>query len=537
MPAPKLANLRNVELVHAGTWDLASGKATTFSRADLIAAVAALACPAVHRPLLKLGHLDGRVPHVSEDGQPTIGWVGNLHTVLDGHGLVGDFQGLPAWMTEVDENGNFVLASAFPMRSLEGSFGFRCQLGHHHPFVLTAVALLGETPPGIGTLSSLQDIAALYSGVAASVGRAGTPVTVTIHASSRESTVPDPTPIMVTASVTLDDLRDEFRESASYDQWITEVVLNPLQLIVMDDGSSSLLRVPVTIGADDSITFGTAVPVKVTYVDDTEDADEQRIAASAQRIVFASRAESRPGRRQVRAADPTPTQTPASAPVSPSTPAPTVPATAVPEPTDPKEEPVPIMGDIRSRLGLPDDADDAAVLAALDERMQPAAPPDPTPEPGAVAPPAVPAQAPTPESAPEPVKELVAASAKPAEPAQPVTASVSKGDFDAALAEIGRLSKELATIHTRAQADEKAAFFDGAVRAGRLAPAERKDWETRYDRSPDLVREIVTAKAAGSAVPVGGPVGYAAGEPEAPEENFDEFFSPAALKALEGAKN
>jgi hypothetical protein len=204
----------------------------------------------------------------------------------------------------------------------------------------------------------------------------------------------------------------------------------------------------------------------------------------------------------------------------------------VPEPTDPKEEPVPIMGDIRSRLGLPDDADDAAVLAALDERMQPAAPPDPTPDPAAVVPPGVP-PTPAPEPAPEPVKELVSASAKPAEP---VAASVSKGDFDAALAEIGRLSKELAGIHTRAQADEKAAFFESAVRAGRLAPAERKDWEIRYDRSPDLVREIVTAKAAGSAVPVGGPVGYAAGEPEQPEENFDGFFSPAALKALEGAK-
>src|SRR5262249_21934435 len=155
---PALVTRPDVELMQPGTWQLSTGTAT-FTPDDLRAAVTALDCPAIRNPVIKLGHIDQRF-----DGEPAVGWIGNM--AVDSAGtLRGDYTGMPAWLDDV-------LPSAYPDRSIEGSYDFRCQLGHIHPFVVTAVALLGVTAPGIGTLESLQDVAELY-GVAASDPRRG----------------------------------------------------------------------------------------------------------------------------------------------------------------------------------------------------------------------------------------------------------------------------------------------------------------------------------------------------------------------------
>lgn len=161
--APALSAVRNVELIHTGRWAVSSGNWNA-SREDLLAAVAALDCPAVRRPVLKLGHSHGGQPLWAGNptGQPAVGWVDNLRLLNQGHTLVGDFAGMPGWLGDV-------AASAYPDRSVEGSYDFRCQIGHTHPFVVTAVALLGVTAPGVGTLRSLQDVGTLY-GVDAGAG-------------------------------------------------------------------------------------------------------------------------------------------------------------------------------------------------------------------------------------------------------------------------------------------------------------------------------------------------------------------------------
>lgn len=169
--APALSRVDRVELIHAGSWDISTGP-WTVDADDLAAAVGALDCPAVRRPVLKLGHTDPRF-----DGEPAVGWIDNLATLNDGQTLVGDYVGMPGWL-------GGVIASAFPDRSIEGLCGFQCQIGHTHPFVLTAVALLGVTPPGVGTLGSLQDIAALYGVAASNDPGDAVPVAVTVHAST-----------------------------------------------------------------------------------------------------------------------------------------------------------------------------------------------------------------------------------------------------------------------------------------------------------------------------------------------------------------
>ncbi len=154
-----LARRDGVELVRAGRWDISTGTWDA-APADLTAAIAALACPAVQKPIVKIGHTDKRF--TPGDGEPAIGWYENLRVTDGGHTLVAD-QVAPAWLTDVQ-------AAAWPNRSIEGTYNKRCGLGHRHPFVLEAVSLLGVTPPGVSTLkplNSLADVQALF-GVAAS---------------------------------------------------------------------------------------------------------------------------------------------------------------------------------------------------------------------------------------------------------------------------------------------------------------------------------------------------------------------------------
>lgn len=193
VPAPPpLVNVYGVELIHTGQWDISTGTWTATPE-DLQAAVAALDCPAIHRPHLKIGHVDPRF-----DGEPTFGWVSNLH-VEQGRTLVGDYMGVPAWLAAKDDAGNSVLSSAWPHRSIEGLYDYRCQIGHVHPFVLEAVALLGVTPPGVGTLQSLQDVAIAY-GVTADGGVVDRGIRIAVRVPARPTG--QVTDIPLTASTT-----------------------------------------------------------------------------------------------------------------------------------------------------------------------------------------------------------------------------------------------------------------------------------------------------------------------------------------------
>ncbi|PZG05384.1 hypothetical protein C1I95_32725, partial [Micromonospora craterilacus] len=111
-----------------------------------------------------------------------------------------------------------------------------------------------------------------------------------------------------------------------------------------------------------------------------------------------------------------------------------------------------LNADVRAQLGLAEDADDAAVLAALAGLKTQA------------------------EAAPAKVAAAAAAS-------------------DEMKAEIGRLSGELAEIRASAAADTKKAIFDKALGEGRIKGADRKSWEDRYDRAPEVTVEILASIA------------------------------------------
>jgi len=270
---PPLVTLPDVEITAVGTWRLASGE-ETFTAADLAAAVEAVQCPAIGDPVIELGHFDPRYnPDATPGlGIPAIGRVTDMALSPNGTKINANLAGMPGWL-------GAIAASAFPKRSIDARRNVVCQIGHLHSFVITGLALLGVTPPGVGVLGSLADVAALYGIQAASSGQpSGEPMS-------------DP----IEAAVTMEDVRrayyDDPHTLPTY--WITSVQLAPPQLIVCDDATSSLYRVPIKISGS-SVSFGDAVEVEIVY-DDVAAAAGLIHAAAPEALVFASAEESRAG--------------------------------------------------------------------------------------------------------------------------------------------------------------------------------------------------------------------------------------------------
>lgn len=485
--APALATKRDVELVQAGQWDLSTGR-VTFTPGDLASAVAALDCPAIRRPILKLGHTDPRF-----DGEPAVGWVDNVALADSGNTIVGDYVGMPAWLGDI-------IASAYPDRSVEGCFDFRCQLGHTHPFVLTAVALLGVSAPGIGTLGSLQDVATLY-GVAASSDQSGEHVAVTIHA-SKETPMPNPRPAQVAAGVSSEDVRRAYYENAPYSVWICEMQLEPLQLITVDDDSGQYARVPIVLNGD-TVTFGESVPVVIEYVDKPQ---AQQTAASA--LVFASRAESRPEQAPAPAGKPeTPQeaiQRVAKASGLTDTADQADPQTPPAEPdgeTQEEGDPMALDKGLRERLGLAEDADEDAILAAVDALRET-------------------------KPADGEHNEGDASEEQPATPALPEGVRMID---EAQLLELQEQAREGVAARAQQRNEARDRALDDAVKAGKFPPARRDHWAKLYDADPEGAKTTLASLEAGLVplVDAGAPGGEET--TESFDAEFDRLFPPHTI--------
>jgi hypothetical protein len=401
---PVLVQIPAVELIHTGFWQISTGPWEVTSD-DLYAAVAALECPAVRRPVLKLGHVDPRF-----DGEPAVGWVDNLAVSASGTELVGDYCGLPAWLGDV-------LASAYPDRSIEGYYDWRCQIGHVHPFYLDAVALLGVERPGVGTLESLQDIAALY-GVAAATDTT-TAGAFRVRVNAKGSPMTRPASPAVSASATVEEVRRSFYDGPAANNWwwIEALYVDPLEVIAIDDADGVLWRLPFTVADDGEITWGEAQQVRREYV-------AASTGLRAPMASWATRAESRPAAPRA-STDPT------------GPPAGTTEEDTVPD----------IIDEVRTRLGLPADADDSTVLEALNERL-PAE--QPTTDPAPVAPPAAPA----------PVPQTDGTVTVDAATWSQLQASAQRGE----------------EARARQEQDDRVALVSAAVADGRIPPARRDHW-------------------------------------------------------------
>lgn len=135
-------SFQGVELAKTGTWSASTGE-VTLTKADLASAVAAQH----HLPdiPLKFGHADPRFT-----GDPAVGVVRNLRTIDGGNTLVGDLEDIPAWLGDK-------LPQAYPQRSIEATANYSSN-GKQYRFVLTGLALLGESWPAVTDLPSLKEL-------------------------------------------------------------------------------------------------------------------------------------------------------------------------------------------------------------------------------------------------------------------------------------------------------------------------------------------------------------------------------------------
>lgn len=305
--------------------------------------------------------------------------------------------------------------------------------------------------------------------------------------------MPNPRPLQIAAAVSSEDVRRQYYENAPWSVWICEMQLDPLQLITVDDDSGQYARVPIVLDGD-TVTFGEAVPVRIEYVDmPAPAADGTPAAASAGRVVFASRAESRPGER------PTP---PVAAAQDPP---------AAPAVEDTKEGAAMDAALLRQALGLsPEATDDEVTEALASNGLSQPAETDGTTTDGD----------PTPEGEDAPA-ELVSASQLPAGTVAIDEATLAALRSDA---EDGRAARQQQLTEARDTA------ISAAIGQGKIPPARRAHWEAAWKADPEGAKATLASLAPGL-VPLadnGAPGGEEIGDPL--DAEIDRLFRPTARK-------
>lgn len=297
----------------------------------------------------------------------------------------------------------------------------------------------------------------------------------------------------VATSVSDEDIRRSYYEKAGYSMWITEMQLDPLQLIVSDDSTGKNFRVPVTLKGSE-FEFGEPIEVQVQYVDASK-------ASRASAITYASRDESTKG-------------LPAHKPISAADAARQIHNAPVANGGGSTTQEGPNMdpAQLREALGL-SEAEVSAftkVVSLLngqttpDPNPSPPAPPTPNPNP-----------TPAPPSPPAPGGETltptidavaVAAASKAARAAGVALVDPSELSRLRAAAENGNRAFEQLNTNRCEQ------VIEAAVKAGKFAPARADHYRMLWKSDPEGAEQTIN-DLQGNLVPVAAS-GYGAGAPE-----------------------
>lgn len=310
------------------------------------------------------------------------------------------------------------------------------------------------------------------------------------------------------STVSDEDIRRKYYESAGYSMWITEMQLDPLQLVVCDDSSGKYFRVPVTL-AGGEFTFGGPVEVAVQYVDTTKArasvswgsrgdslqgigtplVDREALARAVDAVTVAgqrdpirqvgntletpAQAAARIHAAAQRAAGATPDTTPVTGPSS------TEGGSVMPQAYDPVK--------IREALGLGPTATDPEVETAwaaafgkpAPATVPPAAPgtTDPTPTPAPTPP--------TPTPAPGAMGDL-------AKLAKAMGVTIIDPSQLAAMQNMAAQGKQ---AYDKQRADERDGIIEKAVAAGKIELSRVPDWQRKWDADPEGARQTLDALA------------------------------------------
>lgn len=136
-------DIRGAEIFKSGTWN-----GLTFSDEDLDGIVQSFdAMKLAGRVPLKFGHNEEQ-PFT--DGKPALGWVSKLWR--DGNRLLADFAAIPKIVYDAIKGELYKFVSVELLQEAERE-------GQTHPWVLSAVALLGADVPAVAGLKDLSTLA------------------------------------------------------------------------------------------------------------------------------------------------------------------------------------------------------------------------------------------------------------------------------------------------------------------------------------------------------------------------------------------
>lgn len=495
----KLVTVPNVPIVSTGTYQLATGE-TTFSAEDLADAVRAAQDPTIVSPRLKLGHNDTRFDEAIASGElggePAFGTVENLRLSDDAQTIIGDYCNIPDWLAAS-------LPSSYPGRSIEGGWNFTAASGHTYRLVITACALLGVVWPGVTSLDDLREVleqngeapeAIAADGGEFQGGRAERFVVARLIRPGDQAPARETQPADVTAGMDLGSIRMAFCGDLDDGEVPTVPETQPggddvgnqlwwwprsirveddgTLCLIVDDDEGHLIQIPFTVQQDDLI-YGDPQLVIETYVPVTSDPDD--VQAEGPRVLasWPVRAASRPSTTQQEV-----TTMDVDAAV------------------------------LRTRLGLAEDADEAAIQAAL-------------------------------EAAPEETHETDTAP----------TTSVPEGMVlvDAEQWESTRSGAEQGQqVAARLARQDRDAIIQAAIQDGKFPVSRRSHYEAMWDRDAEGAHHLLTASVedgglAKGLVPVRNEeLGGAGGDGEqgqnavAEHEAFMERHFPQAAARLRG---
>lgn len=288
-----------------------------------------------------------------------------------------------------------------------------------------------------------------------------------------------PTSGAVRASVSVEDISRQYYESAGYSMWITQMHVDPLELIVADDASGKLYRVPVEMGKGGTFNFGDAQEVAIEYRDVKTPAGSKAAASMPFRWPTRTAAYAAAGVQAPPDAPPAappaaappdiaPDVTPAGAAIRKMAATPTAtktpdadPATGQPDKTEEASGMAIDAAKIREALGLTADAPltdetKAELLAALGLTPEPKASGD--------------------------VAAILSAI--------PKDARVKILDEDNYRELVSRASKG-EQAWERMERGERDTFLDKACREGRFPPAKLASYQNMWDKNPTATRDFV----------------------------------------------
>lgn len=497
-----LVDVEDVEICQTGIkYQLASGPAT-FTVEDLQDAVAAQGDPAIKAPRIKLGHFANL--GLMEDGQPSVGTVTDMRLEQGDHLIMGTLKSVPEWLS-------VILPSAYPARSIEAAVEATTVTGNSWRLIVTDLALLGVIWPGVSTL---EDIQALYS----KVGPKNLKVLTTKEEVAALSVA---AAASVTAQVNVEDVSrawSQFKRSsdvAGMWWWIRAMLQEPDELIVEDEDTGDLYRVPYTIAGDD-VNFNDPIAVKIEYKDKPKPKEDKQAASLAAAAALAGLAAARPSQKTLAQYSTREEAMSASSDVDPVA--------------------------LRQALGLEDTATDNEVQVALAAA-------------GLVGPPGGGLDTSSAPGSEQPGTTATGGEAQPdntapAGPNDPATAQPNRTPAPAG-GEAGSITPPTATAvaadgtvrldadtyqrllkgaeagsraEGRQQLDDRTRIIDAAIRAGKIAPSRRDHWLTKFAADEQEATTLLTASVdKGGLAPGLVPVTEVGGSPPTEDTTVDAY--------------